>query len=153
MTAEQIQYWVGQGIEFGAHSRTHPDLTKLSEAECFDEIAGSKNDLAELLGIPIVSFAYPYGKYNDAVRDLVRNHFDCGFSIEEGVNYLQGDPYLLRRTYIGPTDSLIEFALCVHWGSLKKLRDWRVKLAIRTRLKRALRIITARFSLRESSRS
>jgi peptidoglycan/xylan/chitin deacetylase (PgdA/CDA1 family)/glycosyltransferase involved in cell wall biosynthesis len=149
MTAEQIQYWAGQGMEFGAHSRTHPDLTKLSEAECFDEIAGSKNDLAGLLGIPIVSFAYPYGKYNDTARNLVRNHFDCGFGIEEGVNYLRGDPYLLRRTYIGPTDSLIEFALCVHWGSLKKLRDWRVKLAIRTRLKRALRSITGRFSDQE----
>ena len=30
MTAEQIRYWATQGIEFGAHSRTHADLTSLS---------------------------------------------------------------------------------------------------------------------------
>jgi peptidoglycan/xylan/chitin deacetylase (PgdA/CDA1 family)/glycosyltransferase involved in cell wall biosynthesis len=153
MTAEQIRYWATQGIEFGAHSRTHPDLTKLSKAECLEEIAGSKDDLVGLLGSPVTSFAYPYGKYNNTVRGIVREHFDCGFSIEEGVNYLRGDPYLLRRAYIGPYDSLIEFAACVHLGSLRKFRDWRVKLAIRTRLKSAFRRLTGRFSHQEPSQS
>ena len=28
MSAEQIQYWAAKGIEFGAHTRTHADLTE-----------------------------------------------------------------------------------------------------------------------------
>ena len=140
MTAEQIRYWAGQGIEFGAHSRTHAHLTELSPAGLSDEVAGSKYDLSALLGYPIVSFAYPYGEYNDAVRDLVRGEFDLAFSVEEGLNDLTGDPHLLRRAYIGADFSLIEFVLSVRRGGTKRIRDWRQKLALRARLKRALGI-------------
>lgn len=139
MTGEQIQYWARQGIEFGAHSRTHPHLSKLPASELAAEVVGSKDDLTALLGYPPVSFAYPYGEYNDAVCDLVRGNFDLAFSVEEGLNYLSGDPHLLRRAYVGPGDSLIEFALSVRRGGIRRLRDWRIKLALRTRLKRAFR--------------
>lgn len=140
MTAEQIRYWARQGIEFGAHSRTHPHLTKLSASVMKAEVVGSKNDLTALLGYPPVAFAYPYGEYNDAVCDLVRGEFDLAFSVEEGLNYLSGDPHLLRRAYVGPGDSLIEFALSARRGGIRRLRDWRIKLALRSRLKWCLRI-------------
>jgi peptidoglycan/xylan/chitin deacetylase (PgdA/CDA1 family) len=42
MTADQIRYWAAQGIEFGAHSRTHADLTTLTSDKLSDEIVGSK---------------------------------------------------------------------------------------------------------------
>ena len=99
MTAEQIRQWAGQGIEFGAHSRTHPHLNSLSIAEMEAEVKGSKDDLAALLGHSPASFAYPYGDSNDAVLDLVRKEFDIAFSVEEGLNYLSSDPHWLRRAY------------------------------------------------------
>ncbi len=136
MTAEQIRYWDGQGIEFGAHSRTHAHLSKLSAADLSAEVVGSRNDLSALLSHPVVSFAYPYGDYNDAVRDLVRGEFDLSFSIQEGLNYLSGDRHLLKRAYIGPFDSIVEFALSVRRGGIRRIRDWRGKLRLRTRLKR-----------------
>lgn len=142
MSEEQIRHWAGQGIEFGAHSRTHADLTQLSADECLKEVQGSKSDLAALLGSPVVSFAYPYGKYNDAVRELVRGEFDLAFSAKEGMNYLRSDPHLLGRTYIGPDDSLRHFAHMVRRG--KRVRSLRVKLALRTRLRRAATILLGR---------
>ena len=140
MTAEQIRYWDGQGIEFGAHSRTHAHLSKLSAAELSAEVAGSKDDLSALLGHPIVSFAYPYGDYNDAVRDLVRDEFDLAFGVQEGLNYLSSDRHLLKRAYIGPTDLMIDFAASVRRGGIRRIRDWRMKLKLRTRLKQLLGI-------------
>jgi peptidoglycan/xylan/chitin deacetylase (PgdA/CDA1 family) len=114
-------------------------LTQLSVAECSAEIVGSKKDLATLLGLPVVSFAYPYGRYNDTVCGLVRSEFDLSFSVEEGINYLRGDPHLLRRGYVGPSDSLFEFAVKVRkGGELKWLANLRIKLALRPRIKRAL---------------
>jgi peptidoglycan/xylan/chitin deacetylase (PgdA/CDA1 family)/glycosyltransferase involved in cell wall biosynthesis len=139
MSAEQICRWAAQGIEFGAHSRTHPELTKLSPAECLAEIAGSKSDLAALLGSAAVSFAYPYGDQNEAVCDLVRGEFDIAFSIQEGINYLRTDPHLLLRAYVGPDDSLAAFAFNLRRGGVKKIRDLRIKLGLRTRLRRAFR--------------
>ena len=91
MTAEQVRSWSAQGIEFGAHSRTHADLTKLSENELSAEIVGSKEDLSALLGSTVLSFAYPYGESNDTVQELTRTHFDLAFGVQEGLNYLRGD--------------------------------------------------------------
>ena len=140
MTDEQIQYWARQGIEFGAHSRTHPHLTTLSASDLEAEVVGGKNDLTAVLGYPPVAFAYPYGEYNDEVCDSVRGQFDLAFSVEEGLNYLSDDPHVLKRCYVGPGDSHLEFALSVRRGGIRRLRDWRIKLALRTRLKRGLRI-------------
>jgi peptidoglycan/xylan/chitin deacetylase (PgdA/CDA1 family)/GT2 family glycosyltransferase len=138
MTADQIRYWAEQGIEFGAHSRTHPHLTTLSAPDLAAEVVGSKDDLAAILGVPPMLFAYPYGECNEAVRDLVRQEFDMAFSVVEGLNYLSSEPHLLRRAYVGPGDSLFEFALSVRRGGIRSLRNWRVKLALRTRLTRLL---------------
>ena len=140
MTAEQIQYWATQEIEFGAHSRTHRHLTRLSPSDLTAEVIGCKSDLTALLGHPPMSFAYPYGESNEAVRDLVRKEFDIAFSVEEGLNYLSGDPHLLKRAYVGHNDSLVEFDLSARRGGIRRLRDWRIKLAVRTRLKRTLGI-------------
>jgi peptidoglycan/xylan/chitin deacetylase (PgdA/CDA1 family) len=153
LSAEQILHWVGRGIEFGAHSRTHPDLTKLSVAECMAEIVGSKNDLVALLGLPIVSFAYPYGENNEASRDFVREEFGLGFGTEEGMNNLRTDRHLLRRIYIGPNDSLVEFALFMRLDGAKRVRDHLSKFRVRTRLKSAIRWISRTFSQREQSTS
>src|SRR5262249_30455200 len=57
MTVDQIRYWATQGIEFGAHSRTHVDLTTLLPTKLRDEILGSRNDLMKLLGSRVISFA------------------------------------------------------------------------------------------------
>jgi GT2 family glycosyltransferase/peptidoglycan/xylan/chitin deacetylase (PgdA/CDA1 family) len=140
MTAEQVRSWARQEIEFGAHSRTHPHLTKLSASDLAAEVVDSKDDLTALLGYPPVAFAYPYGEYNEAVCDLVRGQFEMAFSVEEGLNHLSGDLHILRRAYVGPGDSHIEFALSARRGGIRRLRDWRIKLALRTRLKRGLRI-------------
>jgi peptidoglycan/xylan/chitin deacetylase (PgdA/CDA1 family) len=138
MSADQVRYWAGQGIEFGPHSQTHADLTKLSEAECEAEIVGSKNDLVALLGSPIVSFAYPFGECNNYIRDLVREHFELGFGTEEGMNYLRSDPHILRRTYVGPKQSLFSFFISVRRGGKGIIRYLRAKFGVRTRLKRIL---------------
>ena len=92
MTAEQIRYWDGQGIEFGAHSRTHASFVKTICCRTFSRGSRQQRRSSALLGHPIVSFAYPYGDYDDSVRDLVRGEFDLAFSVQEGLNYLSGRP-------------------------------------------------------------
>lgn len=134
MTEEQVRYWAMRGIEFGAHSRTHPHLPKLSEARIADEVMGSKNDLAGLLENPVASFAYPYGEFSAEVLKFVQDGFDLAFTAEEGMNDLQDDPYLLKRAFVGPNESFCEFIFNVRSG--RSMRGWRIKLALRTRLRK-----------------
>jgi glycosyltransferase involved in cell wall biosynthesis/peptidoglycan/xylan/chitin deacetylase (PgdA/CDA1 family) len=147
MTADQIRYWANQGIEFGAHSRTHADLPALSQPGCASEVEGSKHDLATLLGHTPASFAYPYGHFNDSVYSQAREAFDLAFSTIEGMNFLRTDPHLLRRIYVGPAQSILEFAVNVHRGKSEPfLGDLRMKLKIRTRIRKALRGLALRES-------
>ena len=48
-------------IEIGAHTINHPKLSKINISEQAEEIAGSRQTLNKLLGMPINSFAYPFG--------------------------------------------------------------------------------------------
>ncbi len=72
LSVEQLRELSAGGIEIGAHTRTHPDLTTLSEQDAHDELAGSKRELEELLQRPVDVAAYPYGRANDATRRACR---------------------------------------------------------------------------------
>jgi peptidoglycan/xylan/chitin deacetylase (PgdA/CDA1 family) len=67
MSPGQLQEMAAAGIVIGAHSRTHPDLRRCSPAELDGEVRGGKDDLEDLLGVPVTSFAYPAGLLDDRV--------------------------------------------------------------------------------------
>ncbi|MDD5622430.1 MAG: polysaccharide deacetylase family protein [Actinomycetota bacterium] len=68
---------LNRDFEIGAHTMTHPRLTKISEKEAFNEIMDSKKYLEKLLGEEIRCFCYPGGEYNEKIIELVRK---AGFS-------------------------------------------------------------------------
>jgi glycosyltransferase involved in cell wall biosynthesis/peptidoglycan/xylan/chitin deacetylase (PgdA/CDA1 family) len=138
MTADQICHWAARGIEFGAHSRTHADLTALRGDELLEEAQGSGQDLERVLGSRVVSFAYPYGFHNQAVNDCVRGAFELAFIADdnnEGLNDLQTDPHLLLRTMVQSRDSLLATECRARWGHNPFL-NLRGRIALRSRLKR-----------------
>ena len=90
-----------------------------------------------MLGFPVTSFAYPFGRYNNTACKLVRGEYELAFSVKEGLNTIHTDPHLLRRAYIGPNDPLFEFAFKVRRGAgLAWAQGIRSRLAVRTRLKK-----------------
>lgn len=76
MTADQIKEISQNGIEIGAHTKSHPDLTTISLAKAQDEIDGSKTTLESIVGKPVISFCYPSGKLNSTIEKLVS---DAGY--------------------------------------------------------------------------
>ena len=133
LTAEQIQYWSAKGIDFGAHSRNHPDLTTLSESEVRDELAGSRADLEEIVGAPVISFAYPFGHYDDAAARCAQEQFALSFTTDDGLNNLRTDRSRLHRNmvYAWDTPLDLEFLVRLGWNPLRSLN-----LGIRNRLRR-----------------
>ena len=71
MDAAQIREWLAAGHAIGSHTLTHARLTTISRAVAREEIFSSKKKLEDLFGRPVEHFCYPYGDYNEAVRDLV----------------------------------------------------------------------------------
>ncbi len=140
MSAEQIRHWSAQGIEFGAHTRTHADLTTLSGNELEQEVAGSGDDLAVILGATPLSFAYPFGFYNDAARNCTEKAFQLAFTCDEGLNVLGTGPGLMRRTMVKPRDSQLDFGLRVRFG-FNPIERLRHRVRLRSRLRGMLRMI------------
>ncbi len=135
MSADQIRYWATQGIEFGAHSRTHADLRTLTPVRLSDEIVGSRDDLMKLLGSRVISFAYPHGFYNKDVYECVRATFDlayCAGRKMEGFNAFLTDRHLQRRNEIVNGDFLVDFACSVRLG-FKPIKRIGSRLRVRSR--------------------
>lgn len=85
------------GIEFGSHTKTHPDLTKLTPAEAEDEIVASKSAIEDALGHDTVTFAYPFGRFNDSVKDIAADNFGASCSVRLGKISPQSDFSSLER--------------------------------------------------------
>ena len=65
MTWEELQTWRTAGMTVGGHTRTHPMLAALPSAELRSEIVAGRRELEESLGVPLDTFAYPYGTAAD----------------------------------------------------------------------------------------
>lgn len=111
----QVREMSETGMVFGAHTCTHPDLTRLSSRDAEGEIVASKRAIEQALQRPADSFAYPYGAHDAAVKRLTAAHFPLacstrlGFAtpgsdllaLERLVMYYLRDPRLFRRLVSG----------------------------------------------------
>ncbi len=98
MNISQIREIYNMGNEIGAHTRTHPYLSQLSQADQQSEIVGSRNDLLSLNVGQISSFAYPFGDYNSTTLSIVKNAgFTNAISTIDGPASQLSDVYQLER--------------------------------------------------------
>jgi peptidoglycan/xylan/chitin deacetylase (PgdA/CDA1 family) len=98
MHIEEIRAMAEDGVEFGAHTVSHPRLTRLGNDDAWAELAQGKRVLEERLGRAVMSLAYPYGDCDARVRDLAAK---AGYSVAVTVEPLPArpgtDPMLLPR--------------------------------------------------------
>lgn len=115
MDVDQVRALHTAGWEIGSHGLSHVDLTARTERQTI-EIVGSRRMFQDLLQIPILSFAYPYGAYND---DSLLNIHSAGYiaALGLGKDTRQGSKNLfyLYRLAVNGTDDLTIFASRLPW--------------------------------------
>lgn len=72
LSASEIQEMAARGIVFGSHTRSHPRLTKLSDEQVREELDGSREELAPILGAAPRWLCYPYGSFSPRIARLAR---------------------------------------------------------------------------------
>jgi peptidoglycan/xylan/chitin deacetylase (PgdA/CDA1 family) len=78
LTWDELAELAALGHEIGGHTSNHPDLTTLEPEAATEQVAGDRARLAAS-GLEPITFAYPYGAQNPAVRELVaRAGYVCG---------------------------------------------------------------------------
>lgn len=96
MNTKHVQNLQFLGQAIGDHTKTHPHLLELTDADMQNEIAGSRADLQSVGISPADIFVYPYGEFNDAVKQVVKNAGFIGArSVETGFNSKDSDRYAL----------------------------------------------------------
>ncbi len=115
LSGEEIRDLSGRGFTFGSHTRTHRDLTRLEPDEARVEIVESKRDLEELLGLPIRSLSYPFGRFNARIaREVSIAGYEAAFSMYPPGPNGRLDAFALRREGVYIIDTL---------GSLRRKID------------------------------
>jgi peptidoglycan/xylan/chitin deacetylase (PgdA/CDA1 family) len=98
MDESQVREWLASGHQIGAHTCTHPRLSQLSEAQAKEEISASRKKLEDRFGVLIEHFAYPYGDYNPATIELVREAgFKTAVTMHRGINLPDTPLFELKR--------------------------------------------------------
>jgi peptidoglycan/xylan/chitin deacetylase (PgdA/CDA1 family) len=114
LTWEEVDALRGLGFSVGAHTVTHPILSRVTPEQAREEIQGSKDTIERALGVTVRAFAYPNGGPEDYSPTTVRLVQECGFrcavSTRRGLNGPATPPFELRRG--GPWEThLPTFAL------------------------------------------
>ena len=121
LTWDEAQALLGLGFSIGAHTVTHPVLSRLEPREAWAEIEGSKVAIERNLGIRVRSFAYPNGGVDDYDRTTVdaleRAGFTCAVTTRRGLNTPRTPRLELRRG--GPWEQhLPTYAMKMAWYQL-----------------------------------
>jgi glycosyltransferase involved in cell wall biosynthesis len=110
LSAEEARQIRGEELEIGAHTRTHPSLPDVPDGEVDAEIGGSREDLEKLLGAPVATFAYPYGRFDRrAAQAAERAGFLAACTVESRLAKLGDDPFLVPRIEVRGEDSTLRF--------------------------------------------
>jgi peptidoglycan/xylan/chitin deacetylase (PgdA/CDA1 family) len=98
MDEAQVREWMSAGHEIGAHTKTHPKLSRIPPAQAREEISGSKKSLEDRFGVWIRHFCYPYGDYSPQLRDMVEEAgYETAVTVDPGVWRGDTDRFLVPR--------------------------------------------------------
>ncbi|MBY8884606.1 polysaccharide deacetylase family protein [Streptomyces sp. PTM05] len=97
---DQVRELAAAGVEIGGHSHSHPQLDQLGDEALWFEVLRCKEILAEELGTPPVSFAYPYGYSSRRVRRTVRGAYAISLAVGNDLARRGQGPYALRRVTV-----------------------------------------------------
>ena len=106
-TISEIRYLADQGVDIGAHTRTHANVGKIhDEHRLYDEVVASRNELADLIGYDVPYFAFPFGQYSDlndrAFAMAKENGIQGVCSAYGGYNYMTDDGFHFQRVHADP---------------------------------------------------
>lgn len=111
LEAAQLREMNSAGMEIGAHSRHHADLTALTPAALREEVHGARTELAQILAHDVASFAYPYGRYGAAaVAAVGAAGYERAVTTRTGFVLPAAARYELPRVGVFGSDSLACFA-------------------------------------------
>jgi peptidoglycan/xylan/chitin deacetylase (PgdA/CDA1 family) len=112
MTWAQLRELAAAGVTIGNQTASYARMIEQDRAYNIGQVQRAQEQLRAQLGGTPKLFAYPYGEYTTALRDLIGGMgFDAAFGLQSGVANAQTDRFALPR-----------FPLTDAFGSVERLR-------------------------------
>jgi peptidoglycan/xylan/chitin deacetylase (PgdA/CDA1 family) len=123
LTWSEVRELRGEGIRFGSHTVTHPDLRSLAPDQIEYELGCSKETIEQELGEAIQEFSYPHAfpeedtSFLRFLRDLLENQgFEKGACSRIGRAHRKNDELFLPRIPVNRWDDAGLFRAKVEGG-------------------------------------
>lgn len=104
MSWDDVRYLAVNGHSIGAHTKSHTMLSSLNLHRKHREIVLAADDLEHRIGVPVTSFAYPFGSLKSVDRDAVeitRKRFAYAFmNIRGSLAESPGVDFLYRQNIV-----------------------------------------------------
>lgn len=114
---DEVAGMLDRGWSVGAHTCTHPILTRVPTETVATEVGDSVGRVAEATGSPVLGFAYPNGQRDDfdatAREAVAAADVPLAFSLVPGPARpaeVRNDPLAIRRVYVHHGDDPVRFA-------------------------------------------
>lgn len=115
---DELARLAADGVEIGAHTLTHRELSRLSGDELAEEIAAPKEVIEARLGRPCTSFAWPFGRRSAMSEEALRLTEAAGYraifsSVRGTLEPGGGAPRYLPRHHFEPSwplDTVLYYA-------------------------------------------
>ena len=99
-------------IEFGSHTLSHINLSKIDNIQLEKELFESKKEIENITKKECEAFAYPYGKFNDKIVQAVKNAgYKNATVVKRGLFEQDNDIFRIKRVGILGTEGFFDFLL------------------------------------------
>jgi len=104
LSVDEIQALDNSGhVEIGGHTLSHAKLDELDAEAQAKEIRENKRALEDILGHPILSFAYPFGYLNESAKTQVQEAgYAYAVATDSGPRAMHQDRFQIRRIAVFP---------------------------------------------------
>jgi peptidoglycan/xylan/chitin deacetylase (PgdA/CDA1 family) len=108
---DQVREMGAAGMEFGAHSYTHPDLRDQSMDYLVWQTLGPKQALEERVTRPVIAFCYPFGWYDEqTIRVIESAGYWIGMTTQQGMLHRSDERYEIKRVRVRGSDTVRDLA-------------------------------------------
>jgi len=116
-SACELRRLVDAGWELGHHTRSHPDLTEITDEQLHDEIDTARHELEAIVQTPVTTFAYPFGRHDRRVRAEVQAAgFDGALAFGSHAASSRSPDFATERVGVLRDHSMIDFRLLLWCG-------------------------------------
>lgn len=123
MNWEEARAASRRGVEIGSHTVDHVRLGLVDANVAMDELARSRSDIEQELGVDCTCIAYPSGSFTpETARLAQRTGYQCALTTRAGLNS-QGDDVFMLRRFNFPTKGTIDHVLASTSGFEMALRQ------------------------------